>query len=312
MSREANNMLEKFNNQEKLINYQKLNFKGGNKVDHDFSNFSLLRELFRTIYYRENLIAAAEREQDNFDDMIKILKDYKPKKSDNKKKKDALVINAQNFYDGRKMIVNAFKSKTFPFYLGNYYHDLEEETSESDEEDKLLEDKLLTDLDKVLGPELVKKYFYKNSLREVKKELKNFRHQSKTSVELNNKKALLVVGLLRLENYIRNMSESEVKNKKLDLLKNTVRKIIDAILQLLDADIPPLETEEEAEKRQQGQGLKILTPQQMITRLPILLAQLKAGDNSQKLKNEVRQLLHSLYRSKNLSKTIFNSLMNTT
>ena len=49
----------------------------------------------------------------------------------------------------------------------------------------------------------------------------------------------------------------------------------------------------------------------MITRLPILLAQLKAGINSEKLKNEIRQLLYSLYRSKNLSKTIYNSLMNT-
>ena len=75
--------------------------------------------------------------------------------------------------------------------------------------------------------------------------------------------------------------------------------------------MPELETDKEAEKRQQGQGLKILTPQQMITRLPILLAQLKAGNNSQKLKNEIRQLLYSLYRSKNLSKTIYNSLMNT-
>ena len=51
-------------------------------------------------------------------------------------------------------------------------------------------------------------------------------------------------------------------------------------------DMPELEDEQEAAKRQQkGQGLKILTPQQMIIRLPILLAQLKAGNNSQKLKN---------------------------
>ena len=49
----------------------------------------------------------------------------------------------------------------------------------------------------------------------------------------------------------------------------------------------------------------------MITRLPILLAQLKVGNNSQKLTNEIRQLLYSLYRSKKLSKTIYNSLMNT-
>ena len=62
---------------------------------------------------------------------------------------------------------------------------------------------------------------------------------------------------------------------------------------------------------QQGQGLKILTLQQMFSKLPISLAQLKAGINSQKLKNKIRQLLYSLYRSKKLSKTIYKHLMNT-
>ena len=58
-----------------------------------------------------------------------------------------------------------------------------------------------------------------------------------------------------------------------------------------------LETEEPTEqKNQEGQGLKMLTPQKMLSRLPILLAQLLAGNNSQKLKNEIRQLLYSLYR----------------
>ena len=49
----------------------------------------------------------------------------------------------------------------------------------------------------------------------------------------------------------------------------------------------------------------------MLSRLPISLTQLKAGNNSQKLKNEIRQLLHSLYRSKKPSKTIYKHLMNT-
>ena len=49
----------------------------------------------------------------------------------------------------------------------------------------------------------------------------------------------------------------------------------------------------------------------MLTRLPITLAKLKAGNNSEKLKNEIRQLLYSLYRSKKLTKTIYNSLINT-
>ena len=50
---------------------------------------------------------------------------------------------------------------------------------------------------------------------------------------------------------------------------------------------------------QKGQGLKILTPDQMFSRLSITSAQLKAGNNSEKLENEIRQLLHLLYRSKN-------------
>ena len=55
-----------------------------------------------------------------------------------------------------------------------------------------------------------------------------------------------------------------------------------------------------------GEGLKILTNKQMFNRLPILLAEIEAGNNSKKLKNETRQILCSLYRSKALTKTIYN------
>ena len=71
-------------------------------------------------------------------------------------------------------------------------------------------------------------------------------------------------------------------------------------------DMPDLETEKSAEQRRKtkGQGLKILTPQQMLSRLPISLAELKAGNNSEKLKNEIRQMFYSLYRSKTQSMNI--------
>ena len=102
------------------------------------------------------------------------------------------------------------------------------------------------------------------------------------------------------------MSEYDIKSQRLYYLRHLVREIVDANHR---NDMPPLETEEDATQRQQGQGLKMLTPQQMITRFPIVLAPLKAGNNSQKLKNEIRKFLNCLYRSKNLSKTIYNSLM---
>ena len=62
-------------------------------------------------------------------------------------------------------------------------------------------------------------------------------------------------------------------------------------------------------KQQEGQGIKILTPNQMLNRLPIALAQLKAGNNSNKLKNKIRQLLYSLYRSKNITEQVYKSLV---
>ena len=58
-----------------------------------------------------------------------------------------------------------------------------------------------------------------------------------------------------------------------------------------------------------GSGLKILTNKQMLNRLPILLAQIQAGNNSIKLKNEITQILYSLYRSKVVTKTVYNNLI---
>ena len=58
-----------------------------------------------------------------------------------------------------------------------------------------------------------------------------------------------------------------------------------------------------------GERLKILTNKQMLNRLPIFLAQIQAGNNSKSLKNELRQILYSLYRSKVLIKTMYNNLI---
>ena len=79
--------------------------------------------------------------------------------------------------------------------------------------------------------------------------------------------------------------------------------------QLDTTDMPELESKQSATERtnQQVQGLKILTPDQMLSRLPITLARLKAGNNSQKLKYKVRQ--YSSYRSKKITKIIFSYLI---
>ena len=61
--------------------------------------------------------------------------------------------------------------------------------------------------------------------------------------------------------------------------------------------------------KQEGKGLKILTPKQMFQRLPIALAQIKAGNNSESLFNEIRQIVYSLYQSKEITKKVYNNII---
>ena len=64
------------------------------------------------------------------------------------------------------------------------------------------------------------------------------------------------------------------------------------------------------EESQEGEGLKILTLNQMLKRLPIALAQIKAANNSETLLNEIRQIVYSLYRSKEITKKVYNNIIN--
>ena len=69
-----------------------------------------------------------------------------------------------------------------------------------------------------------------------------------------------------------------------------------------------------SKESQEGKGvnemLKILTPNQMLKRLPIALTQVKAGNNSENLLNEIRQIVYSLYRSKEITKKVYNNIIN--
>ena len=63
-------------------------------------------------------------------------------------------------------------------------------------------------------------------------------------------------------------------------------------------------------KQQKGKGIKILTPKQMLQRLSIALAQIKAGNTSENVLNEIRQIIYSLYRQKEVTKKVYNNIMN--
>ena len=62
-------------------------------------------------------------------------------------------------------------------------------------------------------------------------------------------------------------------------------------------------------KETKGTGLKILTPKQMLRRLPIALTQVKAGNNSASLLNESRHIIYSLYQSKQITKKVYNNII---
>ena len=62
-------------------------------------------------------------------------------------------------------------------------------------------------------------------------------------------------------------------------------------------------------KASKGTGLKILTPKQVLQRLPIALAQVKVGNNSESLLNEIRQIVYSFYQSKQITKKVYNNII---
>ena len=68
------------------------------------------------------------------------------------------------------------------------------------------------------------------------------------------------------------------------------------------------EGESKTSKANKSERIKILTPNQILKRLPIALAQVKAGNNSESLLNEIRQIVYSLYRSKEITKKVYNNI----
>ena len=86
------------------------------------------------------------------------------------------------------------------------------------------------------------------------------------------------------------------RTKKKIRTRNNVVEIVELILKFNQLE-------------QEGSPLKILATNQMLSSLPISLAQLKAGNNSKKLENEIRQILYSVYRSKKLTKNVYKCLV---
>ena len=101
----------------------------------------------------------------------------------------------------------------------------------------------------------------------------------------------------KMESWVNNLLSDFKNDEKIKLIKNP-NKIIGIVEKILDLN---------QEKRR---GLKILTPMQMLQTLPVALAQVKAGNASENLLNEIYQIIQSLCRAEEISKIVHNSIMN--
>ena len=106
--------------------------------------------------------------------------------------------------------------------------------------------------------------------------------------------------------------DEENKKKKKDVLKNLYKFFegTETVLNAFDSKIFPIKTKGTGYLESEPFSFKILTPNQMLKRLPIALAQVKAGNNSESLLNEIRQIVYSLYRSKEITKKVYNNIIN--
>ena len=241
---------------QKDVDYRKLKIRDGNNITYDFSDYKTFKELFRDLYYRNISIYQEGRKQDEFDGSFGALSAYSAKRKEDVETKNKLLNNTKNFYKGREKIIEGFKNGIFSL---NY--DEQEKQEHKDKEEENIRDgnglidykrlKRLIDL-KNIDPndELVRKNFKVHDLVSLLEKLKN----SKNNTERNDIQANLIKSGLREK--IEDMSEHEKEIENPDVIVDIVEKIL------------------EFNNQQRGQGLKILTPSQMLSRLPISLAQL--------------------------------------
>ena len=242
-------------------------------------------EIFIT---KKMIINDAEMRQNEFNSIVDALNNYIPRIQKYDEAKNSLLNNAETFYEGRKKLLKALKKEYFR-QISDDDESEQQQTSKKPTKDDVNAfnewiNKEETDINKELfekhfnfqRPSSMLKYLYKPNDR-----------------EKNNKLVSAInSGLQYLKEEIKEMSEEEREIEEPDKIVKIVKEILKFNKQ-----------------KQEGRGLKIVTPRQMLSRLPIFLAQLKGGNNSEKLKNEIRQLLYSLYRSKNMSKQVYNNLI---
>ena len=144
------------------------------------------------------------------------------------------------------------------------------------------------------------KYKNKFDTEEITRSLKKLHNKFIYLDEFNKEYNKFMDNVAKLE-YFKSEKEKGSVSPNQRKMRRYARDLKDIV------DLYNLKSDSDTSKK--GEGLKILTNKQMLNRLPIFLAQIQAGNNSTSLKNELRQILYSLYRSKVLTKNVYNNLI---
>ena len=213
----------------------------------------------------------AEIRQNKFNLKRDALDNYSPRVPEYIEEKNSLLNNAKNFYEGTVKIIEVFKEKIFPIKSDDQTEQQQTSKKPTKDDAMALNEWIIED-ETSINRELFKKYFLFQTPSALLKDLYKTNDKEKN----NRLVSMISSGLKDLRKEIKEMSEEEREIEKPD-------KIVEIVEEILKFN----------KENQGGKGIKILTPNQLLSRLPISLAQLKAGNNSEKLKNEIRQLLYS-------------------
>ena len=269
----------------------------------NFNKFKPSQDLASNIYRDKNLLKDADNKQSNIKILLNKLRNYNPTKPKKIKAKEETLSAAEKLLNNRQDVIDAFKTGIFPYIDGSRIKKESEEESGGESEEESEEKKLekikddfkkfieyIGNESKSINCDLFKDFsdfWVPSALAKKLYETKNKRNNSKLLNTIKDRWS-------HLEDKVKEMSEDEKEIEQPDRILKIVEEILNSNKEIW---------------QKEGLRLKILTRNQMLSRLPISLAQLKTGNNSEKLKNEIRQLLYSLYRSKKLTKQLYKSLI---
>ena len=321
------NGLAKTRESTKPIDYNNLiYYYKGNSAPTNFIDYKGPMSIFKKVHNGDINLEDTEEEQINFKRKLAQIKQGNPQ--NRSKEQEKTINNATNLYNSRQQVVkmfndyaksmsrNIYESKhTEPSYAGPSYAGLsitkqKKVVSEDSSGDEPLYEEKQASISRDIHSGVIMNERKKLGISDEKLvdfdvpiDLYTNLLTKKISIndaeEEQDKTESLLDELFRLD-------KNKLSKKQIDVI-NILNNYFNNREEYIATYLDDIKKTKKAEKA--GKGLKILTPNQMLKRLPIALAQIKAGNNSESLLNEIRQIAYSFYRSKEITKKVYNNII---